>query len=325
MKRLASLDGVLSVEHTPEVSFKIDWKKISILERAFQNEISLQSASDDQFLVKSHLGVAIASRLLLRFGMATTHFFDYSLIGLAAALAGIVDAVIGGGGMVQLPALFAILPSAVPAVLFGANKFSAAVGTTGAALQYARSVPPPWWILVPVATIAFFASVLGAYAILFVPADPLRRLLPFVLFVLLIYTLRSRIGLEHLPRHSRPVAVAIAGSGSALIGFYDGFFGAGTGAFYKLLFVRGLGYDFIHAAAPSKITNVASNIGAILVFILAGKMHWGLALWMALLNFAGGQVGSRVALRYGSGFIRRAFIVVVSALILKTFHDAYLH
>ena len=239
-------------------------------------------------------------------------------------LAGIVDAVIGGGGMVQLPALFAVYPAAIPAALFGTNKLSAAVGTTGAAMQYTRSVSAPWSIIVPAAIVAFLAAVLGATAILMLPAEPLRKALPFILLALLIYTLKSNIGLEHLPRHARGKEIAIATSGSSAIGFYDGFFGAGTGAFYKLLFVRGLGYDFINAAAPAKFTNVASNLGAVLVFVLAGQMLWGVAAFMALTNFIGGQIGSRVALKYGSGFIRAAFIVVVSLLILKTFWDAYL-
>jgi hypothetical protein len=256
--------------------------------------------------------------------MIGQELLDFALLGFAALMAGVVDAVIGGGGMMQLPALFVVYPTAAPAALFGTNKLSAAVGTTGAALQYAKNVSAPWSVIVPAMAMAFVAGVVGAYAVLLLPAEPLRKALPFILLALLIYTLRSRLGLEHRPRHSRSREVTIATTGSSLIGFYDGFFGAGTGAFYKVLFVRGLGYDFIHAAAPAKFTNVASNLGAVVTFVLAGQMLWALAAWMALNNFIGGQVGSRVALRYGSGFIRYAFIVVVSLLILKTFYDAYL-
>lgn len=256
--------------------------------------------------------------------MATSVLLDYGLLGIAALVAGIVDAVIGGGGMVQLPALFIVYPGVLPAALFGTNKLSAAVGTTGAAIQYARSFSAPWPIIFTTALVAFVFSLLGAWAILWLPAEPLRKALPFILLVLLLYTISSRIGLDQQPRHSETKAVTIAAAGSSVIGFYDGFFGAGTGAFYKLLFVRGLGYDFVNAAAPSKFTNVASNLGAIFVFVLAGQMLWGVAAWMAIANFIGGQIGSRIALRYGSDFIRRAFISVVSALILKTFYDAYL-
>ncbi len=256
--------------------------------------------------------------------MSAVDLLDYTLLGMAALLAGIVDAVIGGGGMVQLPALFIVYPAAMPAALFGTNKLSAAAGTTGAAVQYARAVGLQWSIALPAGIAAFLAAVLGAYAILLLPAEPLRLALPFILLALLVYTLQSRIGLEHLPRHSRRKEIAIATSGSSAIGFYDGFFGAGTGAFYKILFVRGLGYNFVNAAAPSKLTNVASNLGAVAVFVSAGQMLWGIAIWMAVTNFVGGQIGSRVALRYGSEFIRRAFIIVVSLLIFRTFYDAYL-
>lgn len=249
---------------------------------------------------------------------------DYVTLLSAAFLAGAVDAVIGGGGMVQLPALFSVYPSVPPGILFGTNKLASGIGTTGAALRYNVSVPCPWRIVVPAVLVAFVASVAGAYVVLLVPADPLRKALPFVLLALLIYTLRSRMGLEHAPRHSKPVDVAIAGTGSAAIGFYDGFLGAGTGAFYKLLYVRGLGFDFLNAAAPSKYTNVASNLGAVVVFGLGGHIYWGLALWMAAANFAGGQIGTLIALRYGSEFIRRAFVAIVTLLIVKTFHDAYI-
>jgi hypothetical protein len=251
-------------------------------------------------------------------------WLDYLLLGFAALLAGIVDAVVGGGGMVQLPALFAVYPGAVPAALLGTNKLSAAVGTTGAALQYARTIAAPWPVVAASAGVAFAAALAGAWVVMLLPPEPLRKALPFILLGLLIWTVRSKAGLEHRPTRSPGGEVAVASSGSAAIGFYDGFLGAGTGAFYKLLFVRGLGYDFINAAAPSKLTNVASNLGAVLVFAVAGHMYWGIAAWMALTNFVGGQIGAAVALRYGSAFIRRALVVVVSCLIVKTFHDAYL-
>lgn len=249
---------------------------------------------------------------------------QWAVLGIAAFLAGIVDAVIGGGGMVQLPALFAAFPGVAPAALFGTNKFASAIGTTGAALRYSNALAVDWKIATPAILAAFVASLLGAYAVTFVPAEPLRKALPFILLGLLIYTLRSNIGLEHAPHRTQQEAIVIAASGSSVIGFYDGFFGAGTGAFYKLLFVRGLGFDFLNAAAPAKFTNVASNLAAVVVFAASGQLFWGLGLWMAAANFAGGQAGSLAALKFGSGFIRRAFIAVVSLLIAKTFYDAYL-
>src|SRR5436190_597914 len=119
-------------------------------------------------------------------------------------------------------------------------------------------------------------------------------------------------GIEHAPKHSKRKTALIASSGTSAIGFYDGFLGAGTGAFYKILFVRGLGYSFLHAAAPAKFTNVASNLAAVLVFAVTGYIFWLLGIWMAIANFVGGQVGARVALKYGNEFIRHSFYVVVT-------------
>ena len=248
----------------------------------------------------------------------------WGALGAAAFGAGVVDAVIGGGGMLQLPALFAFMPGVAPAPLLGTNKFASAIGTTGAAIHYARSVATPWRIVLPCVAIAFVASVAGASAVTLIPAEPLKKALPFVLAALLIYTWASGAGSTHAPKHSRAKAGFIASSGSTVIGFYDGFLGAGTGAFYKLLFVRGLGFSFLHAAAPAKFTNVASNVGAVVAFAVTGYIFWALGLFMAAANFAGGQLGARIALRYGNDFIRKAFYVIVSILIAKTFKDAYL-
>jgi len=216
------------------------------------------------------------------------------------------------------------MPGVAPAPLLGTNKFASAIGTTGAAIHYARSVATPWRTVLPCVAIAFVASVAGAYAVTLIPADPLKKALPFVLAALLIYAWASGAGRAHAPKHSRAKTAFIASSGSTAIGFYDGFLGAGTGAFYKLLFVRGLGFSFLHAAAPAKFTNVASNVGAVVAFAVTGYIFWALGLFMAVANFAGGQLGARIALRYGNDFIRKAFYVIVSILIAKTFKDAYL-
>jgi uncharacterized membrane protein YfcA len=244
-------------------------------------------------------------------------------LGAVAFAAGIVDAVMGGGGMLQVPALFALFPGLAPAALLGTNKFASSVGTAGAAFRYVRAMPPRWTTVAPVVIAAFLSSLLGAYALTRIPAEPLRKALPFLLLALLLYTAWSDAGFVHEPRYARHREAAVATSGAAAVGFYDGFFGPGAGAFYKLLFVRALGFDFLNAAAPAKLANVASNLAAVLVFALNGLLLWKLGLGMALANFIGGQVGSRIALRYGNRLIRWAFLVVVAALIVKTYRDAY--
>jgi uncharacterized membrane protein YfcA len=252
----------------------------------------------------------------------TGTLFIWAALGAAAFAAGVVDAVIGGGGMVQLPALFAFMPTVAPPPLLGTNKFASAIGTTGAAIQYARSMRTPWRVVAPCMLVAFVAALAGAYAVTLVPAEPLKKALPFILAALLLYTWASGAGKETVTTREKPMAIACSGSG--VIGFYDGFLGVGTGAFYKLLFVRGMGFSFLKAAAPAKFTNVASNVGAVVAFAVTGYIFWGLGLFMAAANFAGGQLGARIALRYGNDFIRAAFYVVVSLLIAKTFRDAYL-
>lgn len=244
-------------------------------------------------------------------------------LAVAAFAAGLVDAVMGGGGLLQVPALFALLPGAAPAALLGTNKFASSVGTAGASLRYLRALPPRWSTVAPVIVAALLLSLLGAYAVTQVPAAPLRKLLPFLLLALLIYSAFNRYGTTHAPRYAPRSEALVATGGAAVIGFYDGFFGPGAGAFYKLVFVRGLGFDFLNAAAPAKLANLASNLGAIPVFVLQGAVLWKFALVMAAANFAGGQVGALVALRYGNRFIRRAFLIVVAVLVARTFYDAY--
>jgi len=250
-----------------------------------------------------------------------TAWFEIAAVAFGA---GFVDAVMGGGGMLQLPAMFALFPGVPPVLLLGTNKLASSVGTSGAALQYARAIAPRWTTVAPVVVAAFVASLLGAYAVSRVPADPLRKSLPFVLLALLLYTAFSSAGLAHAPRYAKHREAAVAAAGATAVGFYDGFFGPGAGTFYKLIFVRALGFDFLNAAAPAKLANVASNLAAILIFAVNGLVLWKLGLGMAVANFIGGQVGSRIALRYGNRLIRWAFLAVVGALVVRTFRDAYL-
>jgi len=243
---------------------------------------------------------------------------------LIAFAAGTVDAVMGGGGMLQVPALFALFPGVAPAALFGTNKIASLAGTIGAALQYARSLPPRWSTVGPVLAAAFVFALAGAWAVTHVPAAPLRKALPFVLAALWLYMAFSRLGLAHAPHYPPRREAAVGAAGAAAVGFYDGFFGPAAGAFFKLLFVRLLGFDFLNAAAPAKLANVASNIAAIGVFVLGGNLLWKVALPMAVANFLGGQLGSRIGLRYGNRLMRLAFLALVAVLIFKTFRDEYL-
>jgi uncharacterized protein len=250
---------------------------------------------------------------------------EYLFLGVAAMLAGMIDAVVGGGGLIQIPALFSTLPEAVPATLLGTNKLAGVWGTSAAAINFARRVRVHWSTAVPAALAAFALAFVGAFTVTKVSPDFLRKLLPFILIAVAIYTFKKKdLGSIHAPVHEgmqeRVFAIGIGGC----IGFYDGFFGPGTGSFLVFLFVRFFGFDFLAASAVSKVVNVACNLSALLWFGYSGHLIWQLGAVMAVCNVAGSLVGSRLAIKHGSGFVRKLFLLVVSALILKTGYDAFL-
>lgn len=244
---------------------------------------------------------------------------------LASLLAGCIDAIVGGGGLVLVPALFSAFPNAAPATLFGTNKGAAVWGTAWATAQYARKVQLNWAALLPAAAAALVGSALGAWAVTQVDGSGLRRALPFVLAAVLVYTLaRKDLGRAHAPLWQGGREALLASAIGLVIGVYDGFFGPGTGSFFVFLFVRLLGYDFLHASASAKLLNTATNLSALTIFALTGHVWWHVALVMAVANVIGSLLGTRLALRHGAGFVRVVFIVVVGALILKTGVDAFL-
>lgn len=247
------------------------------------------------------------------------------LVSLASVLAGFVDAIVGGGGLILVPALFAVFPATHPATLFGINKSASVWGTAIAARQYGRRVDLHWPALLPAAAAGFAGSFLGAWAVTVLPSGFLRKLLPLVLLGVLAYTLaRKDLGREHAPTLAgRAHTLAACGIGLVL-GCYDGFFGPGTGSFFVFLFVRLLGYDFLHASASAKLLNTATNLAALILFALKGHVWWHYALALAAANVAGSLLGTHLALKHGAAFVRGVFVLVVSALILKTGYDAFL-
>ena len=251
--------------------------------------------------------------------------FDLVTAALASLAAGFVDAIVGGGGLVLVPALFSIYPQLEPATLLGTNKGASVWGTAWATGQYARRVQLNWRALLPAAGLALVGGFFGAWLVTLVSASGLRKALPLILLAVLIYTLaRKELGRHHEPRfHGRAETLA-AGAIALVIGFYDGFFGPGTGSFFVFLFVRVLGYDFLHASATAKLMNVATNLAALALFIAKGHMWWQLAAVMAVTNVIGSLLGTRLALARGVGFVRGFFVVVVAALILKTGWDAFI-
>lgn len=232
-----------------------------------------------------------------------------------AFLAGMVDAVAGGGGLIQVPALFAVLPTASPALLLGTNKLSAIAGTLTATLRYARSVQLPWRVLWPIALIAFIASAIGAWVVTQVPGDIFKPIGVLLLVLVAIYTVRKRtMGLagaaSRLPAGAEPAY-------GGLVGFYDGFFGPGAGSFFIFGYVRWFGRDFLGAAAAAKLLNLATNAGALLLFMSIDSVEYRVALPMMLANVLGGYAGASLAILKGAGFVRSVFLIVVWSLIAK--------
>jgi uncharacterized protein len=243
---------------------------------------------------------------------------EFVVLLLAAFLAGTVDAVVGGGGLIQIPALFAVYPGETAARLFGTNKFASIVGTANACWRYARQVRMPWRTILPAAMSAFAFSYLGAAAVAWLPRDSIRPLILVLLIFAAVYTLiRKDFGSLHAPAHSGRRELIFASLLGAAIGFYDGFFGPGTGSFLIFLFVRFFGFDFLHASASAKVVNVATNLAALLYFVPNGHLLPVLAVMMAMANVSGSIAGTSLSLRYGSRFIRWVFLGVVTVLILK--------
>lgn len=254
---------------------------------------------------------------------------DLSLLLTAATAAGWVDAVVGGGGLLLLPALLIGLPQVPMATVLGTNKLTAIAGTTSAAVTYARRTAIDWRVAGPAGAMAVVVSGFGAWLAathLAVNKDVYRPIVLAVLVaVALFVTLRPSSGIVPHPerRTSGRVAVAIALAGG-LIALYDGMIGPGTGTFLVLTFTTVLGADFLHGSAMAKIVNAGTNLGALVVFGLGGHVWWQLGAAMAICNIIGAQLGARLAIKRGSGFVRIVLLVVVLALIARLSYDQWL-
>ncbi|GJI89255.1 UPF0721 transmembrane protein [Rugamonas sp. R1(2021)] len=250
---------------------------------------------------------------------------DYLVLGVAAFGAGLVDSVVGGGGLIQLPAMFAVFPNMAPATLIGTSKLAGIFGTGVAAVNYARRVAIAWTVAAPAAFTALIFSFLGAYTVTRVSGEFMRMLLPIVLLAVAIYTFAKKdFGNVHAPLHTGRKEQTLALLIGAGIGFYDGFFGPGTGSFLVFLFVRVFGFDFLAASAVAKIVNVACNFAALVWFGYSGHLLWELGAFMAVCQIGGSIIGSRLAMKHGSGFVRQLFLIVVTILIVKSGYDAWL-
>lgn len=247
--------------------------------------------------------------------------FNWFLLAPAAFFAGMVDAVVGGGGLIQIPVLLSQFPQTAIPALFGTNKVSSLAGTSAALWRYARATPIPWAVVLPATLAALVGAWLGAAIVAWLPRSAMRPLVLVLMLAVAIYTFRRK-NLGH--SETRELVPADRWRGVVLglaMGLYDGFFGPGTGSFLIFGFVRLFGMDFLKASASAKVINAATNISAIVFFASHGPLLWTVGLIMAVCNLAGAQVGTLLALRRGAGFVRQAFLVVVAVLIVKLAWD----
>jgi uncharacterized membrane protein YfcA len=236
---------------------------------------------------------------------------------LAAFSAGLIDAIAGGGGLIQLPALLIGLPQASTVEVLGTNKVASIFGTSASALMYRRSVKTDARFLASMAIPAFCGSVLGALSASRIPTQSMRPLVFILLVAVAIHTLRKPdLGAIEQLRHETKKRFSISAIAGLVIGFYDGIFGPGTGSFLMLILIY-LGFAFLSASAIAKVVNVSTNLGAILVFGFHGAIIWQVALVLATANIVGGLMGARLAISGGSTLIRKVFLFVTLALIMK--------
>lgn len=249
---------------------------------------------------------------------------DIAWLLLAALFAGFIDAVAGGGGLIQVPTLLVALPAESPATVFGTNKLSSIFGTGNAAVRYARRIALPWGVALPAAAAAFVCSFAGAAAVAWLPKDFVRPLVLVLLLLVLVYTVvRPEFGTTSGARLGKSRERRLAILAGAILGFYDGFFGPGAGSFMIFAFVRWFRLDFLHASSAAKVVNLATNAAALAYFVPSGHVLWKIGLAMAVFNIAGALLGARLALRHGSGFVRGTFIVVASLLICRLGYDTF--
>lgn len=243
---------------------------------------------------------------------------------LASFSAGFVDAIVGGGGLIQTPVALILLPNYSVASIIGSLKIPAFSGTSFAAFQYLKKVQMNWKLLLIMAVVAFVSAFAGSTLLNQVSNDFMKPLLLIVLTLLAVYTfMKKNFGQHQEKLMSVKQQIFYAIIISVTVGFYDGFIGPGTGSFFVVAFVSVLGLDFLHASANAKMVNLATNFGSICLFLLKGKIIWAMALPMAVCNALGGFLGAKLAIKKGNGFIRVFFLIVVIGTLLRFAYDVF--
>lgn len=246
------------------------------------------------------------------------------LLCIAAFAAGFIDAIVGGGGLIQTPAGLILLPNLPVSTVIGSLKIPAFSGTSFAAYQYMKKVTMNWKLLIIMMTLAIPSAFLGSTLLTYMSNDFMKPLLLFILSLLAVYTYaKKNFGQQIAKDISETKQILNAVMISMVVGFYDGFIGPGTGSFLVVAFIALMGFDFLHASANAKMVNLSTNFGSICLFALKGKIIWAIAVPMAFSNAFGGWLGAKLAINKGNGFIRIFFLVVVVGTLLRFAYDIF--
>ncbi|WP_231459815.1 TSUP family transporter [Pedobacter sp. Leaf132] len=251
--------------------------------------------------------------------------YELILLCIAAFAAGFIDAIVGGGGLLQTPATLLILPNYPVATLLGTTKIPSIAGTTLAAIKYSKPVKFNYQVLVACAITAFFSALVGAFLVSRIDNSVIMPVILIVLILVALYTyFNKQFGIHQAKAHSIKQQVLMAILFGLVIGFYDGLIGPGTGSFLIVVFIAVLGFDFVAASAHAKVVNIATNLAAILYFSSTGHILFQYAIPMALFNISGAYFGTKLALLKGNKFIRIFFLIVVFGTILRFAYDVLL-
>ncbi len=247
------------------------------------------------------------------------------LLCLIAFLAGYVDAVVGGGGLIQVPAGLILMPTQAVSSVIGTLKVPSFIGTCFATYQYLQRVKIPLLRVLLFTSIAFTAAFSGSLLLTKMSSQFMKPVIFFVLLAMAVYTFTKKDFGQKVQKDTIKFPLVKGMLICLVIGFYDGFIGPGGGSLFVLAFIAILGYDFMNASAHAKIVNLSTNLGSLILFIGKGVILWPVAIPMSVCNAAGGIFGSRMALKKGNQFIRKIFLFVIVATLLRLGYDVFFH
>ena len=250
---------------------------------------------------------------------------NLALLALAMFFAGFVDAIAGGGGLIQTPAMLLALPDRDPVSVVATSKTAAFFGTTTAAIKYRRHIKTDARLLLAMVIPAFIGACFGALLASEISPESFKSAIFFMMIAIFIYTLfKPDLGKVNVEKHSPRKLMVIGGIAAFAIGFYDGLIGPGTGTMLMIALVAIMGFAFVGASAIAKVVNATTNLASIIVVGLKIGILWKLGLLLGIANLAGGYTGSMMAIKKGSGFIRIFYLIVTGLLIARLGYSLYL-